>query len=140
MARAPLRGRAAAAPRARRAVRRVRDPAHRPGRIELLDHADAAAYIDVVRDRTLAAIETRGTDRVLHEMVLRHELQHTETMRQAMDLAGPAPARRAAAARVRRRRDAWLTVPAGPSRMGSAEGRFAYDNERPLHAVDAGAS
>jgi iron(II)-dependent oxidoreductase len=70
-------------------------------------------------------------------MVLRHELQHTETMRQAMALAGllapgepdlpglgPAhPAR------------AWIDVPAGSFAMGAAGDGFAYDNERPRHAV-----
>src|SRR3954452_19926425 len=56
------------------------------GAIELLDAAGARAYLDAVRDRVTSALRDRQPDRVLHEMVLRHELQHTETMRQAMAL------------------------------------------------------
>src|SRR5919202_539239 len=61
------------------------------GEIELLDAAGARQYLADVRARTLAAIDARGADPVLHEMVLRHELQHTETMRQAMRLGGALP-------------------------------------------------
>src|ERR671937_574720 len=58
------------------------------GEIELLDPDGARAYLADVRARTVAAIDAHGTDPVLHEMVIRHELQHTETMRQAMRLGG----------------------------------------------------
>jgi iron(II)-dependent oxidoreductase len=106
------------------------------GDLEILGYDDAIAYLAEVRDRTLAALEIAGADPVLHEMVLQHELQHTETMRQAMDIAGllppgeprlpalPAPGG-----------DEWLRVPAGPHALGAPETRFSYDNERPRHAV-----
>src|SRR4051812_31881951 len=55
------------------------------GDIELLDTAGARAYLDQVRTRVIEATNGHGPDPVLHEMVLRHELQHTETMRQAME-------------------------------------------------------
>ena len=58
------------------------------GEIELLDADGAREYLATVRERTLAAIDARGVDPVVHEMVVRHELQHTETMRQAMRLGG----------------------------------------------------
>src|SRR5215210_9472026 len=58
------------------------------GEIELLDAAGARGYLADVRERTLEAIDARGIDPVAHEMLLRHELQHTETMRQAMGLGG----------------------------------------------------
>src|SRR5919205_1024985 len=61
------------------------------GDIELLGAADAFAYLEEVRERTFAALAGRAPDPVLHEMVLRHELQHTETMRQAMRLGGMLP-------------------------------------------------
>ena len=61
------------------------------GDLELLGHADAVAYMEAVRERTLAALEPAAPIRVIHEMVLRHELQHTETMRQAMALADLLP-------------------------------------------------
>src|SRR5215204_6388138 len=50
------------------------------GQIELLDHDGALEYLGDVRERTLEVLDERGPDPVLHELVLRHELQHTETM------------------------------------------------------------
>src|SRR3954470_24142820 len=107
------------------------------GEIEILDTGGARAYLAAVRERALGTMNGRRPDPVLHEMVLRHELQHTETMRQAMELGrllppgepalralGPATA------------DEWVTVPAGRFRMGAPDGRFAYDNERAAHLVD----
>jgi iron(II)-dependent oxidoreductase len=104
------------------------------GDLEILGRAEALGYLDDVRQRTLAVLAERGPDPVVHEMVLRHELQHTETMRQAMAIAGLLPAgepRLPAAAGP----DEWLRVPAGTHGLGAPAGGFAYDNERPLHAV-----
>ncbi len=104
------------------------------GEIELLDTAGAREYLAAVRDRALETLDGRPADPVLHEMVLRHELQHTETMRQAMELGGllppGEPALHPAAGG-----DEWATVPAGSFVMGAPNGRFAYDNERPAHRV-----
>jgi iron(II)-dependent oxidoreductase len=106
------------------------------GEIELLDTAGAHEYLAAVRGRVLATLDGRDPDPVLHEMVVRHELQHTETMLQAMELGGllapgdPAPAPLDGA-----RDEEWVTVPAGPFRMGARRGGFAYDNERPAHTV-----
>src|SRR5690349_20951698 len=61
------------------------------GDLEILGYDDAVAYLEAVRERTLAALEVASPDPVIHEMVLRHELQHTETMRQAMAIAGLLP-------------------------------------------------
>jgi iron(II)-dependent oxidoreductase len=106
------------------------------GEIEILDLTDALAYLDAVRDRTLAVLAREGASD-LHELVLRHELQHTETMRQAMFLGSlpqgdhdlptfPAD-------------PALVAIPAGPLPKGAPAGRFAYDNERPRHEVGVGA-
>src|SRR3954467_11697446 len=61
------------------------------GEIELLDTAGARDYLAEVRARVIETTTGSGSDPVLHEMVLRHELQHTETMRQAMELGGQLP-------------------------------------------------
>src|SRR5581483_4429152 len=58
------------------------------GDIELLGAAQAREYLDEIRARTLEVIDERGVgDRTLHEMVLRHEHQHNETMLQTLQLA-----------------------------------------------------
>src|ERR1700683_1413574 len=59
------------------------------GEIEALDPSGARDYLAQVRSRTAAVVAERGVeDGVLCEMVLRHELQHCETMRQTMAIAG----------------------------------------------------
>src|SRR4051794_8955533 len=107
------------------------------GEIELLDTAGALDYLAAVRERALETLDGGDPDPVVHEMVVRHELQHTETMRQAMELGGLLPDGEPAlrpldgAARAD-----WVTVPGGPFRMGARNGAFSYDNERPWHDLD----
>jgi gamma-glutamyl hercynylcysteine S-oxide synthase len=105
------------------------------GEIELLDTAGAREYMDTVRARVLATLDGREPDPVLHEMVLRHELQHTETMRQAMELGGLLAPGEPALAPLDGPDDEWVAVPGGTFRMGADGDRFAYDNERPAHDV-----
>jgi iron(II)-dependent oxidoreductase len=105
------------------------------GSVEILGHADALAYMEQVRRRTVDAIETHGADAIIHEMVLRHELQHTETMRQAMAIAGMLPAGEPRLPPLTHAGE-WLDVPGGTSALGAHDDVFAYDNERPRHAVD----
>jgi iron(II)-dependent oxidoreductase len=113
------------------------------GDLPLLDRGEALCYLADVRERALAILERRGPGEV-HEMVLQHELQHTETMLQAIELAqlptapGLAPAPRPAAARGRDAHTGLepIGVPAGPVELGAPDDRFAYDNERPRHAVE----
>jgi gamma-glutamyl hercynylcysteine S-oxide synthase len=105
------------------------------GEIELLDVPGALGYLRDVRDRTVDALDRLGPDPVLHDMVARHELQHTETMRQAMRLGGlmaPGEPRLYPLAGP----DGWLDVPAGRFAMGAPDGVFSYDNERPRHDVE----
>jgi iron(II)-dependent oxidoreductase len=89
-------------------------------------------YMDAVRER---ALQVDPGDGFLHELVARHELQHTETMLQTMRLADSLP-------------EGWgrpdpvggdglelVEVPAGPALIGSPPEGFAYDNERPYREV-----
>jgi iron(II)-dependent oxidoreductase len=63
------------------------------GEIELLDPEQARTYLNEVRARTAEVLARRGVgDGTVYELVLRHELQHSETMRQTMALAGLLPA------------------------------------------------
>ena len=106
------------------------------GEVELLDAPSARAYMGAVRARSAATLARTGAgDGVLCEMVLRHELQHTETMLQAMALAGlldggePLAGTGPGAA-------GWIEIPAGRAEIGAGADGFAYDNERPRHEVE----
>jgi iron(II)-dependent oxidoreductase len=134
------------------------------GRVELLDPEQARSYLREVRARTAAALTLVGVgDGTIYELVLRHELQHTETMRQTMALAGLLPAGEpclepldgedtlAGAAHggghpeghtlwsAGGRAGEWIELPAGPFELGAGPEGFAYDNERPRHAVELAA-
>lgn len=107
------------------------------GDLQILDYENALAYMSAVRERTEDALLSHGVDPVTHEMVLQHELQHTETMRQAMMIAGLLPPGEPSLRPLPdAERDDWLRIPAGTYGLGAPADRFSYDNERPLHAVD----
>src|SRR5207245_4383649 len=85
------------------------------------------------------AIDRNGVgDGTVYEMVLRHELQHSETMRQTMALAGLLPTGEPALSTLSGP-EGWIEIPAGPFAMGAGSEGFAYDNERPRHTVDVAA-
>jgi gamma-glutamyl hercynylcysteine S-oxide synthase len=113
------------------------------GALPFLAAPAAREYLADVRLRTLEVIEERGVeDDALHEMVLRHEHQHNETMLQALQLARlrdyrpagrvPLPAAPHPAATGLE----LIEVPAGECTIGAPAERFAYDNERPRHRTD----
>jgi gamma-glutamyl hercynylcysteine S-oxide synthase len=107
--------------------------------IEILGPADARSYMDEVRARAVEALSRRGAgDGVICEMVVRHELQHTETMRQAMAIAGLLPAGEPPLVAMAGR-DGWVEVPQGAFLMGAGPDGFSYDNERPRHSVELSA-
>jgi gamma-glutamyl hercynylcysteine S-oxide synthase len=113
------------------------------GALPYLRRDEAIAYLAAVRERTLALASADASfdAELLHELVLRHEQQHTETMLQTMQLAHlPAPS-------APDRPDAspsapsltgleLVDVPGGPCTIGAPAGGFAYDNERPRHTVE----
>jgi iron(II)-dependent oxidoreductase len=106
------------------------------GDIEILGRGDALQYLAEVRARVLDAAARLGTDPVLHELVLRHEMQHTETMRQCMALGGMLPAGEPRLRGVGGPDDEFVTVAGGTFALGANDEGFAYDNERPRHAVE----
>jgi gamma-glutamyl hercynylcysteine S-oxide synthase len=122
-------------------------PRSRRGQIPMLGPAEARDYLAAVRERTSELIAERGVgDGVIGEMVVRHELQHSETMRQTLAIAGLLRAEE------RARIDEplvgehplapasaggeWAQIPAGPFALGAGPQGFAYDNERPRHVVE----
>ena len=106
------------------------------GEIAYLRGQELYDYMAAVRERTLDVLERSGAgDGVLHEMVIRHEAQHNETMRQTLflaDLPGGAPA----APAPREEPEDWIEVPGGPCELGAGPDGFAFDNERPRHALE----
>lgn len=108
------------------------------GDVNALGPKDARAYMEDVRARVAGTIAERGVgDELICEMVIRHECQHTETMRQTMAIAGLLPAGEPpAATKPDCEGSEWVEIEAGPFEMGAAEHGFAYDNERPRHTVE----
>ena len=113
------------------------------GSLPLLDATGAREYLDAVRERTLTVLADAGPgDGTLPELVLRHELQHAETMLQALELArieGYEPVDRVplpGAPDLLADALDYVEVPGGRCTIGARATGFAYDNERPRHAVD----
>ncbi len=110
------------------------------GTVELLDTAGALAYMDDVRARTLAAIDSHGVDPVIHGMVLRHEQQHIETMLQTLSQARlpgydvPGRIEPPAAPRGHSGLE-FVAVAGGEIQIGAGPDGFSFDNERPLHTA-----
>jgi iron(II)-dependent oxidoreductase len=101
--------------------------------LEFLRGAELHEYMATVR---ALAVEAPVTDGELHELVIRHELQHTETMLQAMALAGLTPPSFIGPGQVNGSGLETMEVAEGPFEIGSGPEGFAYDNERPRHTED----
>jgi iron(II)-dependent oxidoreductase len=120
-------------------------PRHGRGDLPFLGPDDAREYLAEVRERALAATERLGPgDGLVHELVVRHEHQHNETMLQTMALArldcfDPAEQRAAPPAPGGHTGLELVDVPGGPCEVGAPAAGFAYDNERPRHGVELGA-
>jgi gamma-glutamyl hercynylcysteine S-oxide synthase len=106
------------------------------GDLEFLRGDDLRAYLSAVRERASSVPEGDG---LVHELVVRHELQHTETMLQSMALAGLLPPSFAGPGAVDGDGLELVPVEGGAVEIGAPAGGFAYDNERPRHVVDVDA-
>ncbi|HWF35605.1 MAG TPA: SUMF1/EgtB/PvdO family nonheme iron enzyme, partial [Solirubrobacteraceae bacterium] len=113
------------------------------GELPFLRPAEAREYLEEVRARTLEKISTGDVgDRALHELVIRHEHQHNETMLQTLQLARlrdyepPVGALAAPVAHTTPTGLELIEIAGGPSTVGAPRHGFAYDNERPRHRTD----
>ncbi len=121
--------------------------AERPD-LDILGPQAARDFGAAVRDRALGASIVAGSDPRVDElvaddfvygMVARHEHQHVETMLatlQLMETGGPAAAGDGPGHAEADDAPPEILVPAGPFVMGTDTDSWAYDNERPAHAVD----
>jgi len=107
------------------------------GEIPFLRGSDVFDYLDAVRAGTLEVLDERGPgDGTLFEMVVRHEAQHNETMRQTLFLANLPGGYPAGPPRDAGVSEGWIDLPAGRFAIGTGALGFAFDNERPRHLVD----
>ena len=121
-------------------------PREQRGELPFLRPVEAREYLADVRARTLDVIAERGVgDGTIHELVVRHEQQHNETMLQTLALAhlsdyqlpGLAGASQPSTHGLADATGLQLIeIPGGPCTLGAEVGGFAYDNERPRHRTD----
>lgn len=126
----------------------IENPRKTRGELPILRDRELRAYMADVRERTLDVLEDVEIgpdvedpllrDGFVYEMLLAHELQHNETMLQLLQLVdGYEPVR----AEFEPGADPVPEVPetvrieAGEHQIGAPDRGFAYDNERPRHAV-----
>jgi iron(II)-dependent oxidoreductase len=110
--------------------------------LPLLSPEQARAYIDEVRDHTLALADGAAhpdDDRLLvddfvYGMVIQHEHQHDETMLATIQLSGR-PYHGAGGPQPVCARD-MVFVDGGVATLGTSDEAWAYDNERPAYEVE----
>jgi len=108
------------------------------------------AYMAGVRERTLEVlgeVELEATDNpnlrdgYVYDLILAHEYQHNETMLQLLQMIDgyePVTVDESVAAEQRSEGPERVAVAAGSYEIGADVAGFAYDNERPRHAVELG--
>ncbi len=116
--------------------------------LPILRDAELRAYLEQVRERTLEVLsgaDLDGTDDALlrdgfiYEMLIAHEQQHNETMLQLLQMVDgyePAETDPGPASEPVSDGPEMVPVEAGEQEIGAAATGFAYDNERPRHAVE----
>jgi iron(II)-dependent oxidoreductase len=139
----------------------IENPRTVRGELPILRDEELRAYMADVRERTLDVLEGMdiGPDvegpllreGFVYELLLAHELQHNETMLQLLQLvdgyelppaieaerASVVPYGRPGSERNRATGpgDGMVAIAAGEYEIGAPDRGFAYDNERPRHAV-----
>ena len=119
-------------------------PREQRGELEFLSAPEARAYLDEVRMHAVKLLRRDGLgDPFIPELVVRHELQHSETMLQTLQLARLEGYRgvdreepRETAGDLGHTGLETVEVPGGRFAMGANGHGFSYDNERPRHDVD----
>lgn len=126
----------------------IENPRSSRNELPLLRGSELRAYMGSVRERALEVLEATEIedteDRLLadgfaFEMLIEHEHQHQETMLQLLQMVDgyPRPGHDpAVAAEPVTEGPEMVVVEGGEHEIGAADGGFAYDNERPRHAVE----
>jgi iron(II)-dependent oxidoreductase len=131
----------------------IESPRKIRGELPILRDNELRAYLEDVRARTLDVLDDMDIgpdaddpllrDGFVYEMLLAHELQHNETMLQLLQLVEgyepPVQLKRDDLSPRIPETDAYgemVAVEAGEYEVGAPARGFAYDNERPRHAVE----
>ena len=126
----------------------IENPRKTRNELPILRGSQLRTYMEEVRERTLDVLDSisleAGEDPLLehgfiYEMLLAHEHQHNETMLQLLQMVdGYEPVRidGSVAAEPVSEGPEMVAVEAGSYEVGADLDRFAYDNERPRHAVE----
>ncbi|HEY8001304.1 MAG TPA: SUMF1/EgtB/PvdO family nonheme iron enzyme [Solirubrobacterales bacterium] len=126
----------------------IENPRKTRNQLPILRGSELRSYMDGVRARTLDVLDSVSLvdtgdplieDGFLYEMLIAHEHQHTETMLQLLQIVdGYEPARidGTVAGEPVSEGPEMVRVEAGSYEIGAESEGFAYDNERPAHAVE----
>ena len=127
----------------------IENPRRTRGELPILRDAELRSYLADVRERTLEVlaeieIEPDAEDPLLregfvYELLLAHEQQHNETMLQLLQMVdgyAPLAPHLGALAGLASNGPEMVAVAGGTYEIGAPARGFAYDNERPRHAVE----
>jgi iron(II)-dependent oxidoreductase len=124
----------------------IENPRRTRGELPILRGDELRSYLDDVRERTLEVLdglELESADDPLlaggfvYEMLLAHEHQHNETMLQLIQMIeGYQPVELEPPPEPDSEGPEMVLVEAGETEIGVGPNGFAYDNERPRHAVE----
>ena len=127
----------------------IENPRKTRGELPILRDAELRAYLADVRERTLDVLGGVDLDEdaddpllrggFVYELLLAHEHQHNETMLQLLQMVeGYDPVRTDPAPPLEPVAEGpeMVAVAGGEHLIGAAAEGFAYDNERPRHAVE----
>ena len=124
----------------------IENPRSTRNELPILRGDELRSYLDEVRERTLEVLEGMDLeasedplldDAFVYELILAHEHQHNETMLQLLQMVeryepvGAQPPGSSAGDGPE-----MVLVEGGEVEVGAAAEGFAYDNERPRHAVE----
>ncbi|HYH61792.1 MAG TPA: DinB family protein, partial [Solirubrobacterales bacterium] len=126
----------------------IENPRATRNELPILRGDELRAYMEGVRERTLEVldeVELEDTDDPLlrdgfvYELILAHELQHSETMLQLLQMVDryePVEKADEHERSARGQTPHTLLIDGGEYEIGAGDSGFAYDNERPRHTVE----
>ena len=125
----------------------IENPRSTRGQLPILRGDELRSYLDDVRERTLEVLDAVDletsedpllADAFVYELILAHEHQHNETMLQLLQMVEgyvPVEVQAASSAPVEAGPE-MVFIDGGELEIGAGPRGFAYDNERPCHAVE----